>query len=162
MFFTNFDHIYPPTIHIVGKPRISASIWHQAIKIWCILQAVRISVTDLDRLLNSSWHCVITLWVDITCPFALLFISLNQIAVQRTSIQQTNFMTFWLDKYIHPNDINHTQRAFWFLSNRGTLHLGWGWVKKQKRKCLQGWGMVTLASSQAPSHARRLQSETTT
>ena len=46
-------------IHMVGKPRISASFWHQAIKIWSILQAVRISVTDPDRLLNASWHCVL-------------------------------------------------------------------------------------------------------
>ena len=60
MFFANFDFIYPPPmVYMVGKPRISASIWHQAIKIWCILQAVRISVTDPDRLLNSSWHCVL-------------------------------------------------------------------------------------------------------
>ena len=58
--FRQFLLYLPPTmIYMVGKPRISASIWHQAIKIWCILQAVRISVTDPDRLLNSSWHCVI-------------------------------------------------------------------------------------------------------
>ena len=48
---------------MVGKPRISASNWHQAIEIWCILQAVRISVTDPDRLLNSSWHCVLLVLV---------------------------------------------------------------------------------------------------
>ena len=60
MFFANFDYIYPPMVYMVGKPRISASIWHQAIEIWSILQAVRISVTDPDRLLNSSWHCVLS------------------------------------------------------------------------------------------------------
>ena len=59
MFFANFDYIYPPMVYMVGKPRISASIWHQAIEIWSILQAVRISWTHPDRLLNSSWHCVI-------------------------------------------------------------------------------------------------------
>ena len=52
-------YLPPPMVYMVRKPRISASIWHQAIKIWCILQAVRILVTDPDRLLNSSWHCVV-------------------------------------------------------------------------------------------------------
>ena len=59
VFCQFWPYLHPPMIYVVGKPRISASIWHQAIKIWCILQAIRISGTDPDRLLNSSWHCVI-------------------------------------------------------------------------------------------------------
>ena len=59
-------YLPPPMIYMVGKPRISASIWHQAIKILCILQAVRISGTDPDRLLSSSWHCVLSVfWPDV-------------------------------------------------------------------------------------------------
>ena len=46
-------------IYMVGKSWISASIWHWAIEIWSILQAIRISGTHTDRLLNSSWHCVL-------------------------------------------------------------------------------------------------------
>ena len=49
-------------VYMVGKPRISASIWHQAIEIWSILQAVRISGTHPDRPLNSSWHCVVPIY----------------------------------------------------------------------------------------------------
>ena len=54
-------YLPPPMVYMVGKPRISASIWHQAIKIWSILQAIRISGTHPDRLLNSSWHCVVSI-----------------------------------------------------------------------------------------------------
>ena len=71
MFFANFDYINPPPfIYMVGKPRILASFWHQAIEIWSILQAVRISVTDPDRLLNSSWHCVIEGFIHLRIKMA--------------------------------------------------------------------------------------------
>ena len=62
---TNFSgqkfwtYLPPPMIYMVGKPRISASFWHQVIEIWSILQSVRISGTHPDRLLNSSCHCVL-------------------------------------------------------------------------------------------------------
>ena len=47
-------------IYIIGMLWISVFIWHRAIDIWSILLADRISRTHPDRLLNSSWPCVLT------------------------------------------------------------------------------------------------------
>ena len=109
MFFANFDYIYPPMVYMVGKPRISASIWHQAIKIWCILQAVRISVTDPDRLLNSSWHCVID---SVTVSLCVFFSDLsNSETVAATLWERVqNLWWAWAQKYV-------LERAvFWRIS----------------------------------------------
>ena len=69
-------YLLPPMVYMVGKPRVSASFWHQGIEILCILQAVRISGTHPDRLLNSSWHCVLASWA--TWRLLSICVHLNQ------------------------------------------------------------------------------------
>ena len=83
---------------MVGKPRISASFWHQAIEIWCILQAVRISVTDPDRLLNSSWHCVLDLDLKNPCIVCRSMVCNSRTFLAFLSWKKTLFYLpyFWL------------------------------------------------------------------
>ena len=52
-------HLPPPNIYIVGKLWILAFIWRWAIKIWSILQAVRILLPSWDRIMHSYLHSVL-------------------------------------------------------------------------------------------------------
>ena len=52
-------HLPPPNIYIVGKLWIWAFIWRWAIKIWSILQAVRILLPSWNRIMHSYLHSVL-------------------------------------------------------------------------------------------------------
>ena len=55
-----FTTYTPPLPYMVGKLRISASIWHQAIEIWSILQAVRILLTPPETYYGMILDCDLT------------------------------------------------------------------------------------------------------